>query len=317
MAIDIPPLQPDLPSIRKRLRAPHSLWRLFGWGGTATIALAVAAIASQTEAGGKRLQFAIGYLSDPVHMVADLSQPARTVVQIPPPAAEAKTETQNEAAIAETRRLAAQLRDLTADRERLSARIAALEHNFDDITGSIKQQTEQLAAARAAMIQPPVSSAAAMAPPAISVALPPLVPLELPAIQTTTAAENSPQQAAETKANTVALPKIRVAATAVSAPAAGPTPAAKAEFGIDLGGAATIEALRSHWTTVKANYGPLLLGLHPLAAHYPKQPAGVAYRLVAGPLPNAAEATKLCARFPVTRTRCHPAKFDGAQLVEH
>ena len=66
---------------------------------------------------------------------------------------------------------------------------------------------------------------------------------------------------------------------------------------------------------MKANYGPLLVGLHPLAAQHPKHPAGVTYRLVAGPLPNAAEAAQLCARFPVTRTGCQPAKFDGAQLA--
>ena len=68
---------------------------------------------------------------------------------------------------------------------------------------------------------------------------------------------------------------------------------------------------------MKANYGPLLAGLHPLVAQHPKHPAGIDYRLVAGPLPNAAEAARLCARFPVTRTGCRPAKFDGAQLAAH
>ena len=75
--------------------------------------------------------------------------------------------------------------------------------------------------------------------------------------------------------------------------------------------------LRIHWAVMKANYGPLLAGLHPLASRYPKHPTGVTYRVVAGPLPTAAEAAKLCARFPVTRTGCHPAKFNGVQLAEH
>ena len=68
---------------------------------------------------------------------------------------------------------------------------------------------------------------------------------------------------------------------------------------------------------MKANYGPLLAGLRPVAVQRPKHPTGVIYRLVAGPLPNATDAIRLCARFPVLRTGCRPAKFEGPQLPEH
>ena len=132
MATNSAPPDPDLPNTRKPLR-PRPLWRLFGWGSAACVALAAVALTSQTEAGSKRLQLALSYASEPVHVVA----------LIPPRAA-------GTAAEAETMRLAAQLRDLAADRERLKARIAMLERNIEDMTGSIKRQSEQLAAARAA-----------------------------------------------------------------------------------------------------------------------------------------------------------------------
>jgi hypothetical protein len=243
--------EPDLPNIRKHLR-PRAASRVFGWGGAATLALAAVAYIGQTDAGSKRLQLAL----------AMVSEPARVVAQIPPPSSEA-----------ETQRLAAQVRDLAADRERLTARIAMLERNLDDMTGSIKKQSEQLAAARAAATPPPVPSAPASTP-------------------------------------------VVVAASPASEPAAEPPPA-KLEYGVDLGAATSLEALRIHWVAVKANYGPLLVGLHPLATQHTKTPTGVTYRLVAGPLPDIAAATQLCARFPVTRTGCRAAKFTGVQLAEH
>ena len=305
MAIKNAPSEPDLPKTRKPLRT-RPLWRLFGWGSAATIALAAVALISQTEAGGKRLQLAFAFTSEP----------GRAVAQIPPRAAEAE---------AETKRLAAQVRDLAADRERLTARIALLERNLADMTGSIKQQSEQLATARAANTPLPAPSAPSTtpaivaAPPPPAPAQPALTPLAMPAVSHTPAAapENPPPPAAETKTEAVPLPPVRVAAAPASEPAAEPPPPAKLEYGIDLGGAASIEVLRIHWAAMKANYGPLLAGLHPVATQHTKTPTGVTYRLVAGPLPNAAEAARLCARFPVTRTGCRPAKFSGVQLAEH
>ena len=46
-----------------------------------------------------------------------------------------------------------------------------------------------------------------------------------------------------------------------------PEPSASTnEFGLDLGGALTLDGVQQRWTTVKANFGPLLSNLHPLAA---------------------------------------------------
>ena len=304
MAIKNAPPEPDLPKIRKPLRT-RPLWRLFGWGSAATIALAAVALTSQTEAGGKRLQLALPFAN----------VPERAVAQIPPRAVETE---------AETKRLAAQVRDLAADRERLTARIALLERNLADMTGSIKQQSEQLASARAANTPPPAPSAPATTPAVIAAVTPPapvllaLTPLAMPAVSEAAAswpANKTTPEAAKTATEPASPPPVHVAAAPPLEPVAEPPP--KSDFGIDLGGAGSLEALRVHWVALTANYGPLLVGLHPLAAQQPKHPAGVTYRLVAGPLPNAAEAAQLCARFPVTRTGCRPAKFNGVQLAAH
>ena len=315
MAINTAPPEPDLPNIHTPLRT-RPLWRPFGWGSAATIALAAVAFTSQSEDGGKRLQLALAYGSEP----------GRAVAEIPPLAAEAEAK-------AETKRLAAQVRELAADRERLTTRIATLERNLEDMTGSIKQQSERLAAARAANTPPPAPSAPATTPAIVAAtrpptpALPALMPLAIPALSeaaaswppTTTPPEAAepatPRESAQPAAGP-APPPVRVAAAPASESAAAPPPA-KPDYGIDLGSAGSLEALRIHWAALKANYGPLLVGLHPVAAQHPKHPAGVTYRLVAGPLPNAAEAARFCASFPVTRTGCRPALFNGLQLAEH
>lgn len=323
MAIKQAPPQPDLPNIRRHLRA-RPLPRLLGWGGAATLALAAVALTNQSEDGRQRLQTAIAYVS----------APARAVAQIPPGASQAE---------ARTEQLAAQLRELSVDRERLSARIAVLERNLEDMTGSIKRQSDKPEAAQTASTPPPTPAPVATFPPLTPLAMPaigestpgwqvaakPPEPAELapppaevappqvaePAPTPPQAAEPPPAaapQAAEPLPEPVPLPPVRVAA-APSEPAPPPKP----EYGIDLGSAASLEALRVHWAAVKANYGPLLAGLRPLAAQHPRRPSGVTYRLVAGPLPNMAEAAQLCARFPPMRTGCRPTKFSGAQLAEH
>ena len=302
MATEIAAPEPDLPNIRKNLGAPRPFWRLFGWVGAACIALAAVLLTGQTEGGSHRLQLALDSLSDPV----------RAFAQIPPRVDETKA-----ASNAETQRLALEVRDLTADRAKLNARIATLEHSLEDMTGSIKQQTAQLAAARAAMTAPPTLSAPVTTTPSVPAAkpsLPALTPITPKIVTESAPAATAPSVAEKTKE--VPMPPVRVAAVSTSEPPAEPAPV-KVEFGVDLGAASSMEALRMHWAAVKANYGPLLAGLHPLVTEHSRQPSGVIYRLVAGPLPNAADATKLCARLPGTRTGCRPAKFIGAELAAH
>lgn len=278
------PPQPVAPIARKRL-FPKPLLRLFGWGSFACLALAAAVLVSETGAGANRLRYALSFDGEP----------ARAAAMVPPRG--------SDNAGAETQRLMAQVRDLTADRDRLNARIAVLEHNLEDMTGSIRKQSEQIAAARTT--PPPAATAMLVAPPT-SAELPFFMSMRMPQ----SAEPPVPPARAEDAA---ALPPIQVASTAAHEPQA--RPFVKGEFAVDLGGAASIEALRAHWSGLNANYGPLIAGLDPLVVQHGKPPGSVVYRLIAGPFATVEEAARLCSRFAVLRTGCHPTKFAGARLT--
>lgn len=298
MANEIKPPRPEPRKILKPLRR-NPLWRLLGWGGVASLALVAVVLTGQTEAGSRRLRSTFDDTAEPAGVAAALPRTAESS--------------------AEARRLAAQVRELTADRDRLSTRIATLEQHIEDMTGSIKRQDDQLSAVRAA---PPAPSRPEMtlAPPGRS-KLPALIApgaehAELPwflSMRMPQAAE-PPVPPQRTEAEAAMLPPVRVATA--HEPPPGPQPG-KGEFAIDLGGAANVETLRALWTNLKTSHGAVLAGLQPLIAKHPKQPNGVTYRLVVGPLANAEEATRVCSRLPATRTGCHPTKFSGAQLAAH
>src|SRR4029077_21089534 len=109
-----------------------------------------------------------------------------------------------------------------------------------------------------------------------------VAPLAMPVPADTAAPWSEPpqSQAASVLSEPVPLPPIRMAA----APATANEPSSKNEFGIELGGADNIEALRAHWVTLKSNFGPLLVGMRPVASRHQRQPGVVVYRLVVGPL---------------------------------
>ncbi len=278
---------PPEPNTPKTFGAPV---RLLGWGGGATLALAALALTLQTEAGTQQLQSAFATVTPP-QVVAKAN--------LAPPAPEKD---------AETKRLETLVLALANDRERLSARIASLERNLEDMTGSIKQQQAAIAATAkpAAPLPPaPILTAPAIAPLAMA-------PIPEAAAQATTPWHGnvSPQAASS---EPVPLPPSRVA----SAPAVETTdePPRKPEVGIDLGGAANLDILNARWAAVKANFGPLLGGLYPRAAQN-HRPGTSDYRLLVGPLPTNAAAAQLCARFVAARITCRTTKFDGEKLAQ-
>ncbi len=110
----------------------------------------------------------------------------------------------------------------------------------------------------------------------------------------------------------------------ISAPEAIPVPpgqgaedpgAAKTEFGIDLGRANTLEGLRQLWTATKSKHATALEGLRPLVTmrEITRANGGVELRLIAGPVPNASAAARLCAS--LAGMACHPTVFDGQRLA--
>ena len=175
------------------------------------------------------------------------------------------------------------------------------------MTGAIKRQATATAAALAAKAAPPAPSA----PATVAPASPPASAASAPQSAATAIAAPSKPETSNTAA--VPMPPTRVAAVAANEPQ--PTTTPQNEFGLDLGGAATLDGVRQRWITVKASFGPLLSGMYPLAAH--ERRAGTSgYRLVVGPLPNSPAATGLCSHFAAARTACKSVKFDGEQIVE-
>jgi len=197
------------------------------------------------------------------------------VAQMPPRVAQLELEAQM---------LLEQVRALSADRDRLARRIALLESSVDEMTGAIKRQAAATAAALAARATSPAS---------------PVVP----------EAKTEP-----TVTSSVPLPPERVPAAQASAEPETPATGAN-EFGLDLGGASTLDGVRQRWTTVKASFGPLLSGLYPLAAPERRQ-GKTGYRLVVGPLPNSPTAAGLCAHFSAAHTACRAVKFEGEQIAQ-
>jgi len=290
MAIEQTPTEPDLRAPRRRRRELNALLWLCGWGGFTAVALTALAIASQTETASERLR----------HIFA--MNESSAIARMPPRVTQLETETQ---------RLAAQVRALTTDRDRLAGRIALLESNIDDMTGAIKKQAAATATALAAKVPPPTPGAPATAPPASS--NPPGANVTIAAAETLASAAAPAPKADRAPPPAVPLPPARVATVSITGP--DPTAARQDEFGLDLGGGASIEAVRQRWSTVKANFGPLLSGMHPLAAH-DQRPGAAGYRLVVGPLPNSVAASGLCAHFSAARTACRAVKFDGEQITQ-
>ena len=246
----------------------RNAWRLGAWSGIAILCVAAAVVAAYTETGAQRL--AAG--DSPV-----------TTSRAPSSASDS-----------ETRRLADVVRALAADRDRLAARVSALERNLDDVTGSIPGRPGSEAGNPGASPLPPSLAPA----PSVTAAAPPSI-ATMPA--------NPPARAPQ--ASTVSRP------ITADAAATGST-ATRTEFGIDLGTAATVEGLRNLWTSIKDTQAPLLEGLRPVVAvRDGAKPGSLELRLVAGPLANAGVAAKLCAALADAGLTCAPAVFDGQRLA--
>ena len=90
--------------------------------------------------------------------------------------------------------------------------------------------------------------------------------------------------------------------------------AATGDLAVDLGGARSLDIMQARWAAVKANFGPLLNGLQPLVAR-DTRPNMIPFRLIVGPLPNAAAAAQVCARFAASKVTCRSTKFAGEPLT--
>jgi hypothetical protein len=280
--------------------------------------LTAVALTTQTDTGTERLVLALAPEAVPTRVIAQTDTTPKE---------------------SDTKRLEEQLRALAADRDRLVARIASLEHNFEDMTGSIKRQIAMAPAAAPTLapISPPSQLPILSAP--ATTASPTLSPLAMPAATDSAPswpqaarADAEPEPKAEPKPDTraqsqieekplpppvlhsVPMPPVRVASATPTGEPAAETPR-KAEIGVDLGGAQSMDVLNARWAAVKANFGPQLGGLHARAAN-DRRPGAIPYRLLVGPLPNGAAAAALCAHFAAARVTCRTVKFVGNEMAQ-
>jgi len=260
------------------------LVRFLVWGGLAAVALGGAMLAAQTQTGTQRLAEIFGSRSPTNGM-------ARSAAALAAPAAVP----QRADAEIESRRLAESIRVLAADRDRLLARLDAIERSLD-VTASTARDTA------AALAANPPSSPAVPVPPVWS-----LVPNNLPpaaGVPASTPAAAASTGPVEDKGGLVANEQ---AAESV---------ATRTEFGVDIGGHSTFEGLRSLWTGLKANHAALLEGLRPVVAvRESAKPGVLELRLVVGPLNNASTAARLCASLIAGGLPCQPAIFDGQRFA--
>jgi hypothetical protein len=91
----------------------------------------------------------------------------------------------------------------------------------------------------------------------------------------------------------------------------------RTEFGVDLGGANSVNGLRALWRgLIKSRSNASLAALQPIIVIKESNIGlGMQLRLVAGPFSDAAEAAKICAIMAERERPCETAVFDGQRLV--
>ncbi len=277
----------------------RALWRLAGWGGLATFALFAAVLSVYSHAGAER------------HLAAVASG------QAGPSAGESRPAESTE----EARRLTETVRSLTADRDQLITRVAALERNLDGITGSIKRERSASPPTTSPSPPPnPATAAGAVAParpempaaPAAEAAIPPAAPSVPPA---SVSQPSGPADAAQTSAADAGGRAMASASNPLHATAPAEPLAAAAKLGIDVGGGINFEGLRTLWRSTKNSDPALSEELYPVVSVRENGKTHAAeLRLIVGPIGDADEAERQCMTLAAAHHYCQPVAFEGQRL---
>jgi CRP-like cAMP-binding protein len=240
------------------------------WGAAMLAALLVAALAAQSDVGAQRA----------ARILASLNASPETTAH----AFDAE---------AATRQLTQAVRTLAQDRDRLAVRLAAVEHDMDDVTGSIKQQGD---AAKTSQSGPawPID-----APPV------PMTPADIAAMVKSAAPPAS-------RLATVGAPAPATTDTAATDTIAAVLPA----YGADIGSAMSMKALQTHWTALRAAHPQLFDGMRPVVAL--RQNAHLNHtelHLLVGPYSSADAAAQFCGLLATYRVPCQPTMFDDRHLA--
>jgi hypothetical protein len=320
----------------------RSLWRLGSWGAGSVAAVVVAILANQSSIGLRRDQIAS----------ADLTRQSQQIQSV---AKESQTEARRLASAIDTLngdrdRLYSRVTVLEQGLDSVTGSIA----RQNSAAGSPQPASSRISGlGPASQDSPPVAAIPATTvaaltdkprdviarqpqsvPPATSAASADAKVANLPAVTPATPLMPSksmmaPPDPAATKLIEpeqppeviMAAPVPEVAAVAAEAPDSAPSKAVseiavqRTEFGVDLGGATSIDGLRILWRgLLKSNTA--LTALRPLIVVRERNSGpGMQLRLVAGPLSDAAAAAKICAALIESERPCETAVFDGQRLA--
>jgi hypothetical protein len=263
---------------RQKAFTMRHLYRMALWAMTAAGALLLAVLSTRSEVGSERIAASFPSLH------------GRTQV-----AAAARSSAQPLDAQAETRHLTAAVDDLTAENNELRKRLALVERNMEDVTGSVSRQIAAVKAETAPPWPPdakpelvtPANATSLVNPTPAGLAVPlPFAPAVVPATVREATAE----------------------------PTASATDAT--EYAVDVGSALSIEVLRARWLGIRSAHMQLFAGLTPTVEvrEIPRTNRSE-LRLVVGPLPNAEAAAQLCAALVPYRLSCQPTVFDRQHVV--
>ena len=237
----------------------QGLRRLAVWTAAAAGALLIAALTSRSDGAVERIALVLHHRNQAV-----------------PPPFDAQ---------AATAQLAAAVRGLKDNADHINSRLAAVERDVDDFTGSITKQIKAAAATRRADDGPSLAATAAASASTVA-------PVDLPS--GAAAAPDTIKTAAER-----ALP-----------------PQPRTEFGVDIGSGLTLQALRMRWATIRTAHPQLFENLEPvISVREVPRSNRIELRLVAGPIAQPGAAAQLCAQISLLGLFCQPTIFDGQHLA--
>ncbi|HET7848810.1 MAG TPA: hypothetical protein VFL51_07095 [Pseudolabrys sp.] len=292
------------PPARKRAARPA-----VRWGIAALIAVSAAALTAQTRPGAARLEIALAGAREPSRLFAQAASSSVPANRL------------------ELVRLSAAVRELSADRDRLKARLASLERALDDTTGTITRQVKEVAvvAEAAAKKQAATSAVPAANSPTMRAAAPvrqpDIISMPLIAVPSFSLKPSPPYgpTLAQWSNQFVLAPhpaaSAHVASLVAHNVAKSEDVAPAKEFAADVGGSATVAALWEQWVAIKASYGPLLTGLEPRYRRHGHEAGPLKYRLLVGPFADGPSANRLCSILATVHVDCHATTFDGAHLA--
>lgn len=306
------------------------LWRIGSWGTAGIAALVMAIYVAQSPLGMARHE-------RDARADAMLHQQERLQKQM----ADGQME---------LRRLASAVDVLNGDRDRVFARVTSLEQGVETITGSIERkpsetgsgstpgETPVIGASESKASQPATSTPPMASAPSLPAELLSAVPMPQTAAIAPAAASDSRdvkpariEAGGETPPHGVTPPAAATGAgAAIPAPpaisaenaksdnaSAADKPVERTQFGVALGGAGSVGGLRALWSRLVKTNGEALANLQPIIAIRENQGGrGVQLRLIAGPLADAAAASRICAALLAKDKEgdCETAVFDGQRL---